>query len=82
MMETLFADELSYSEELFPPEREFQTLAQQKIHEGWVAGHKNQMVMAPTGAGKTYLGLKMIAKTLQTETLLSGKPANRRKHLG
>lgn len=65
MMETLFADELSYSEELFPPEREFQTLAQQKIHEGWVAGHKNQMVMAPTGAGKTYLGLKMIAKTLQ-----------------
>jgi superfamily II DNA or RNA helicase len=54
-----------YSQLKFPPERDFQTLAQVRLHDGWVAGHKNQMVMAPTGAGKTYLGLKMIAKALQ-----------------
>lgn len=65
MMDVLFDIEPDYTKLAFPPERDFQTLAQQKLHDGWVAGHKNQMVMAPTGAGKTYLGLKIIAKALQ-----------------
>jgi len=65
MNEVLFDLEPNYTETFFPPERNFQTIAQQKLHDGWVAGHKNQMVMAPTGAGKTYLGLKIIAKALQ-----------------
>jgi len=61
----LFDIEPDYSQLSFPPERGFQTAAQDALHEGWLAGHKNQMVMAPTGAGKTYLGLKMIARALQ-----------------
>jgi len=61
----LFDVQPDYSQLNFPPERDFQTVAQERLHDGWVAGHKNQMVMAPTGAGKTYLGLKMIAKALQ-----------------
>ena len=61
----LFDLEPDYTALKFPKEREFQTHAQEKLHDGWVAGHKNQMIMAPTGAGKTYLGLKIIAKALQ-----------------
>ena len=66
----LFDVEPDYTKLTFPPERDFQTVAQERLHDGWVAGHKNQMVMAPTGAGKTYLGLKMAAKAL-----LNGKRA-------
>jgi len=49
----------------FPEPRDFQRSAMIKIAEGVLAGHKNQMLMAPTGAGKTYLGLRVAHKALK-----------------
>lgn len=54
----------------FPPPRPFQATAHDALREGAKAGHKNQMVMAPTGAGKLYLGLRVCH-----EALLRGKRA-------
>lgn len=53
-MSTLF-DQIS----AFPPPRPFQEEAHAALRAGLKAGHKNQMLMAPTGAGKTYLGLRI-----------------------
>jgi len=60
-MSSLFADDTMK----FPPPREFQRRAMVSIAEGVVGGHKNQMLMAPTGAGKTYLGLRVAHKVLK-----------------
>jgi len=49
----------------FPPPRPFQTAAHEALRSGARDGHRCQMVMAPTGAGKTYLGLNVIYQTLQ-----------------
>lgn len=49
----------------FPRPREFQIKAMHSIAGNILAGHKNQMLMAPTGAGKTYLGLRLIYKALK-----------------
>ena len=49
----------------FPEPRDFQRSAMIKIAEGVLVGHKNQMLMAPTGAGKTYLGLRVAHKALK-----------------
>lgn len=53
------------TEQGFPAPRAFQTSALQQIAEGIEQGHKNQMLMAPTGAGKTYLGLRIASKALK-----------------
>jgi len=50
---------------LFPEPRPFQRSAMVSIADGVRAGHKNQMLMAPTGAGKTYLGLRVASKGLK-----------------
>lgn len=55
---------------VFPPPRPFQATAHDALRAGAAAGHKNQMVMAPTGAGKLYLGLRVCH-----EALLRGKRA-------
>lgn len=49
----------------FKPPRPFQADAMKLVAQGLVDGHKNQMVMAPTGAGKTYLGLRLCHKALK-----------------
>lgn len=49
----------------FPTPRVFQRDALIGIREGIEGGHKNQMLMAPTGAGKTYLGLRIAHKALK-----------------
>ena len=49
----------------FPPPRPFQLDAHQQLRLGFKAGHKNQMIMAPTGAGKTYLGLRICHEAMQ-----------------
>ena len=49
----------------FPPPRKFQTDAHEKLRVGFRAGHKNQILMAPTGAGKTYLGLRICNEAIQ-----------------
>ncbi|MFA7278938.1 MAG: DEAD/DEAH box helicase family protein [Sterolibacterium sp.] len=69
-MSLLFDDEPNYASACFPPPRPFQQTAHDALRAGVVAGHKNQMVMAPTGSGKTYLGLRIIH-----EALLKGKKA-------
>lgn len=53
------------AESAFPPPRDFQSAALKTIAANLVAGHKHQMLMAPTGAGKTYLGLRIAAKALK-----------------
>lgn len=35
------------------------------MRQGFKEGHKNQMIMAPTGAGKTYLGLRICNEAMQ-----------------
>ncbi len=52
----------------FPPPRAFQETTHRELRSGFQAGHQRQIVMAPTGAGKTYLALKLCS-----EALLRGK---------
>ncbi len=62
---TLYADEApNYASTSFPAPREFQKVAHRRLQEGRRAGHKNQMVMGPTGSGKTYIGLNAIQQAL------------------
>ena len=49
----------------FPAPRQFQIDAHNALRKGFKEGHKNQLIMAPTGAGKTYLGQ-------HTESVLRG----------
>ena len=49
----------------FPTPREFQINAHDALRQGFRDGHKNQMIMAPTGAGKTYLGLRICREAMQ-----------------
>lgn len=49
----------------FPTPRPFQLDAHEQLRAGFRAGHKNQMIMAPTGAGKTYLGLRICNEAMQ-----------------
>jgi superfamily II DNA or RNA helicase len=49
----------------FPEPRPFQVTAHDALREGFRAGHKNQLVMAPTGSGKTYLGLRICNEAMQ-----------------
>ncbi|NDZ12065.1 helicase [Variovorax sp. WS11] len=61
-MNSLFENEVPAG---FKPPRPFQAQAMKNIAEGILAGHKNQMLMAPTGGGKTYLGLRIAHKALK-----------------
>jgi superfamily II DNA or RNA helicase len=49
----------------FPEPRAFQIDAHQLLRQGFRDGHKNQLIMAPTGAGKTYLGLRICNEAMQ-----------------
>lgn len=61
----LYADQsASYASVTFPPARDFQIAAHEALREGRRAGHRCQMLMAPTGGGKTYLGLNAIQQAL------------------
>lgn len=67
---TLFEDAPNYASTTFPTPREFQARAHEALRQGVRDHHKNQLLMAPTGAGKTYLGLR-----LAHEALAKGKKA-------
>lgn len=58
-------DAPNYANATFPQPRVFQERAHELLRQGRRAGHKNQLMMAPTGAGKTYLGLRIIHEALQ-----------------
>ena len=49
----------------FPTPRDFQLQAHDALRRGFKEGHKNQIIMAPTGAGKTYLGLRVCNEAIQ-----------------
>ena len=49
----------------FPAPRKFQIEAHEALRQGFREGHKNQIIMAPTGAGKTYLGLRVCREAMQ-----------------
>lgn len=69
-MNQLWGDSPHYASACFPEPRPFQQSAHNALRAGVLAGHKNQMIMAPTGSGKTYLGLRIIH-----EALVRGKKA-------
>ena len=62
-MNTVLA--LSERDDGFPEPRAFQIDAHQQLRQGFRDGHKNQLIMAPTGAGKTYLGLRICNEAMQ-----------------
>jgi len=49
----------------FPAPRPFQLSAHEALRQGFREGHKNQLIMAPTGAGKTYLGMRICNEAMQ-----------------
>jgi superfamily II DNA or RNA helicase len=62
--------EIRYDGAKFPPMRPFQDKAHEALRDGYRRGHKNQVIMAATGGGKTILALRIIH-----EALLKGKRA-------
>lgn len=64
MNSKLWEDAPHYGSASFPPPRAFQITAHEAIRQGYRDGHKNQLLMAPTGAGKTYLGLRVAHEAL------------------
>lgn len=67
-MSDLFAP--NYASATFPAPRPFQSAAHDSLRKGLRDGHKNQILMSPTGSGKTYLGLR-----IAHEALAKGKRA-------
>ncbi|MBP9906578.1 MAG: DEAD/DEAH box helicase family protein [Rhodoferax sp.] len=68
MSPKLWDDAPHYGSTTFPPPRDFQTTAHEAIRQGYRDGHRCQLIMAPTGAGKTYLGHR-----IAHEALVKGK---------
>lgn len=64
-MQASLLDSPSYASAAFPPPRGFQDGAHDRLRIGARAGHKNQMIVSPTGSGKTYLGLRICYEALQ-----------------
>jgi DNA repair protein RadD len=62
--------DLGFGAATFPEPRPFQQRAHDALRAAFKDGHKNQLIMAPTGAGKTYLGLR-----IAHEALAKGKRA-------
>lgn len=51
-------------EQRFPPPRPFQDVAHRELRAGFQQGKTRQVLMAPTGAGKTYIGLRICAEAI------------------
>jgi superfamily II DNA or RNA helicase len=60
----LFQDAPQYTTVTFPEPRDFQVSAHEKLRDGSRKGHKRQLLVAPTGSGKTFLGLRVIHQSL------------------
>jgi DNA repair protein RadD len=58
-------DKPNYTRTSFPSPRPFQETAHEKLRQGVRDGHRCQVLMAPTGAGKTYLALRAISEALK-----------------
>jgi superfamily II DNA or RNA helicase len=55
----LFPPEPNFAEARFPSPRLFQDRAHNALRDGFRNGHRRQLLVAPTGAGKTYCGLRV-----------------------
>lgn len=64
MSELFERDAPNYASATFPVPRPFQDVAHQALRDGVKAGHQRQMLMSPTGSGKTYLGLRLAHEAL------------------
>ena len=53
----------------FPPPRDFQVRAHESLRQGFRDGHKHQVIMAATGAGKTYLGMRICYEAMQRDKI-------------
>lgn len=62
---SMFDDRPQYGTATFPTPRPFQAEAHEALRQGARNGHRCQMLMAPTGSGKTFLGLRAIHEALQ-----------------
>lgn len=60
----LFGRRPDYSNSKFPSPRAFQDRAHRALRDGVRAGHKRQLLVAPTGAGKTFCGLRIAHEAL------------------
>lgn len=60
-------DQSSYAGARFPEPRAFQADAHDRLRAGVREGHRCLMLMAPTGAGKTYLGMRVAHEALQRD---------------
>ena len=60
-----FDDVPNYQSATFPPARDFQESAHDALRSGFAAGHRCQLIMAPTGSGKTYIGLRVAHEALK-----------------
>lgn len=54
----------NYASAKFPEPRPFQQSAREKLRAGFAAGHRCQMVMSPTGSGKTILAMFLSQEAL------------------
>ncbi len=54
----------NYASAKFPEPRPFQVSAREKLRAGFAAGHRCQMVMSPTGSGKTVLAMFLAHESL------------------
>jgi len=61
----LFSPEIEPEGRKFPSPRPFQESAHLELRKGFLSGHRLQVVMAPTGAGKTYLALRVCDEALK-----------------
>ena len=57
-------DQPSYASDNFPAPRGFQDVAHESLRQGVRDGHRCQMLMAPTGAGKSYVMLRIAQEAL------------------
>jgi superfamily II DNA or RNA helicase len=63
----LFPSAPDFTHAKFPPARSFQERAHQALREGFRNGHRRQLLVAPTGAGKTYIGLRVAHEALSKD---------------
>jgi DNA repair protein RadD len=61
---TMLMDAPQYASAKFPDARPFQKSAREKLRAGFVDGHRCQLVMSPTGSGKTILAMFLIQESL------------------
>ena len=54
----------NYSSTTFPTPHPFQDTAHEKLRDGFRAGHHKQILVAPTGSGKTFIGLRVSHESL------------------